>query len=540
MLSACTTSFLEIEPEPAGSQSATSNFPYDPLVYHLDLSILAYQIYGQSLVWPYDPYYEEMAGRRDDVMQNVRDWATKKGREQTATNAGLNSIRGPGVLGGFADNATHDPILYNYSRIDPWNNALTNANGKWTEYLTPRAITGRIKDAYICFRPAGEPVTSVSINKIPVRNKRPSPDASDTLLVFEGGTGDKGEPGRPASQSLMGFVLVRDKANGGFDIHISFRGSRSGSAGRAVIEAFSDGSASGNPDWITDLGYNRLASRQGGAIISTTGRVHRGFAQAMRSILPRLMPCLGKAADLKAGRAPANIYVTGHSLGGALAQVFVSAILQGNQYGPNASGGALPAKLRNWPWRQLKLITYGAPRVGDETFAKALTTTALQSEFFSTEINPIDTKAIKPNDPSIVQRLLDPGRSAGFRVLNSKDPITTEKVAGGKHVGKTVYVNKPNVRDLLPPPDFGAHGQRQIRDLIIASVGGSGVPALAMRSRPMKEINPGRIAGQKGSADEMRKLAASMKTYYAANGIWLDAVSFDRDLELRLSLQSGN
>ena len=538
-ISACTTSLLTVEPETAGEPSPVSTFPYNPLVYHLDLSILAYHIYGQSLVWPYDPYYEEMGDDRNRFMDKVRTWAKIKGRQQAGTRGGIDSYRGPGILSGFADNSTHDPIVYNYSRIDPWNNSLTNANGKWTEYVTPRAITGRIGDVHICYRPVGGSASSVTIEKIPVRHKRASAGAGDTLLAFEGGTGDKGESGRPASQSLMGFVLMREKAGGDFDIHIAFRGSRSGSAGRAVLEAFSDGSASGNPDWITDLGYNRLTSGRGGAAISTVGRVHRGFAQAMKSTLPRLMHCLVRAADLKRGASPTNIYVTGHSLGGALAQVFVSSMLQGNRYGPNASGPALPAKLRGWPWTSVKLVTYGAPRVGDEQFAETLTVKGLQSEFFSTEINPIDTKAINPDDASILPRLLDPLRPAGYRVLNSKDPITTEKVAGGKHVGKTVYVNKPSPRDLLPPPDFSAHGQRQIRDLILAKLGGAGIPELAMLSRPMTEINPGRDASRKGSTEELRKLAAAMKKYYAANGIWLDQAAFDRDLELRLAIESG-
>jgi hypothetical protein len=34
------------------SAGFVSDFPYNPLVYHMDLSILAYQLYAQSLVWP--------------------------------------------------------------------------------------------------------------------------------------------------------------------------------------------------------------------------------------------------------------------------------------------------------------------------------------------------------------------------------------------------------------------------------------------------------------------------------------------------------
>lgn len=541
-LSACANVLTSVDQEPVSLENGDGDFPYHPLVYHLDLSILAYQLYGQSLVWPFDPYYEEMdngKGERARTIQNVQSWLKIKGAEQTRNRAGLNAFRGPGVLIGAADNETHDPILYNYSRIDPWSNALTNAAGTWTEYSTPRKITGQIRDVYVCYRPAGAASSGRSFDRVPDRHNGRTADARDILLAFEGGTGDKGEAGQPASQSLMGFVLARQKSAGGYDLHIAFRGSRSGSAGRAVREAFSDGGATGNPDWITDLGYNRLTSGEGGGHISTVGAVHRGFARSMKSILPNLMHCLNKFAGLKKGVSPDNIYVTGHSLGGALAQDFVAAIHLGNQYGPAGTGAKLPASLRQWPWKQIKLVTYGAPRVGDETFARALTVNVLQSEFFSTSMNPLDRKHLKATDTTILPRLLDPARPAGYRVLNSRDPITSEKVAGGKHVGKTIYVNRPSVRDVLPPPDFSAHEQRQIRDYMIGSLSDQRIPALAMRYRQMDEINPERDEKKKGSPAEMRKLVAAIRTYYTNNGIWFDHAAFERDAELRMKIDEG-
>ena len=66
-ISGCTRS-LEADLSPVSEPItglAQAEFPYHPWVYHLDLSILAYHLYGQSLVWPYDPYYEEHAGRRN-------------------------------------------------------------------------------------------------------------------------------------------------------------------------------------------------------------------------------------------------------------------------------------------------------------------------------------------------------------------------------------------------------------------------------------------------------------------------------------------
>ena len=49
-----TTPQFDVPTEPWAEKDLGS-FPYHPLVYHLDLSILAYHLYGQSLVWPFDP-----------------------------------------------------------------------------------------------------------------------------------------------------------------------------------------------------------------------------------------------------------------------------------------------------------------------------------------------------------------------------------------------------------------------------------------------------------------------------------------------------
>jgi len=539
-LAGCVTALSTGELEDAGNvQTVDLELPYHPLVYHLDLSILAYQIYGQSLVWPFDPYYEEMGQQRAATMSGVKNWAQREGAAQVTQKAGLDGYRGPGVLNGFADNATHDPIIYNYSLINPRANTLTNAAGTWTEYLTPTSITAKIGEVQVCYRTTGAVEGRVSVTKVPLPSGAAEPAQSDTLLAFEGGTGDKGEENRPPSQSLMGFVLVRKKPAGGHDLHIAFRGSRSGSAGRAVVQAFSDDKAKGNPDWITDLGYNRLTSGEGGAHISTVGEVHRGFARSMRSIFPALFRCLEIAGRRMGGTSPDTIYVTGHSLGGALAQMFVAAVLEGNRYGPSAEGRAMPKGLRGWPWTEIKLITYGAPRVGDEEFARNMTVNRLQSEFFSTEINPIDTKALKPNDPKILPRLADKGRPASFRVLHSKDPITTEKVAGGKHIGKTVYVNRPGPLDALPPPDFSAHEQRKIRDGMLKSLGGAQIPDLAIRYRKMKDIVPQRNGRKKGSPEEQLKLAVALKRYYRSKSIPFDYEIFDRNFRLRQQIDQG-
>ena len=69
---------------------------------------------------------------------------------------GMNAYRGPSVLGGFVNNPLHDPILYNYARLHPWSHSnITNADGQWIEYMTPKVTTERIKDVYVAYRKIG-------------------------------------------------------------------------------------------------------------------------------------------------------------------------------------------------------------------------------------------------------------------------------------------------------------------------------------------------------------------------------------------------
>lgn len=413
-LGACAAQMRNTAPPEVARSQDLAGLPYTPLVYHLDLSILAYQLYSQTLAWPFDPYYEDLADRGDDrrlMMDRVRAWAQTPGARQGGPRFG--GYRGPGLLAGFPDNPRSDPIVYRYDRLAPWRPTLSNPSDRWTEFTPPAAITGSIGEVYMCRRPRGRPAGAVAVDRVASRGGT----GGDVLLAFEGATGDKGEPGQPGSQSLIGFVLLRRLPGGGHDIHIAFRGSRSGSAERAIFQGNYTETASGNPDWITDLGWYRIGPGEGAAAISTIGGVHRGFATSMTQTLPQVMACLGRAASLAGGQRPRNIYVTGHSLGGGLAQQFVSAMLLGDRYGPGGAGPAMPARLRNWPWTNVKLITYGAPTAGDQTWAETLTVEALQSVFFGTTLEPVDLKGLAVHDPSIVPRLTDPARPAGYRVL---------------------------------------------------------------------------------------------------------------------------
>jgi hypothetical protein len=505
-------------------------FPYHPVVFELDLAIYAYQLHAQSMVWPIDPFYEEHAGprgtSRETLIALIRAWSE-------ATGPGI--YRGPGVLAGQPDNAALDPIIYDYARIHPWSDAISNNDGRWTEYLTPRAITGRIRDVYVSARATGTSDVVVA-HLVPGRNDADD-DAADVLCVFEGGTGDKGETGQPALYSLMGFVLARDTHDGGYDVHVTFRGSRSGDALRAVTGAFSDKEASGNPDWVTDLGWDAVSASTGAGDITKTGGVHRGFARSMRYELPTAFACLDTIAQLRGGAAPTNIYVTGHSLGGGLAQHFASAVLLGDEYDVEH----MPASVRDWPWRELKLITFSAPRAGDYTWARALSKDALDSDFYDpSPVETVDADAQLVVDPSIAKRLLDASRPAAYRVLISTDPITTTKFGGdGTHTGQTVYVNGTSFIDWIGVVDSADHEPERVRKLMTDAMADQRTPGVAWRYEPLDVLVPDRNAAEMGTPAEMTKLAAGLRRFYADRNEYFDDAAFTRDLDLLFAIERG-
>lgn len=86
-------------------------------------------------------------------------------------------------------------------------------------------------------------------------------------------------------------------------------------------------------EWVQDIKFVPRGWPKG-------GKVHRGFAEALGPLWREM------EADVRALPSPAVF--TGHSLGGAMA--------------------TLAATL----WRPESLITFGSPRVGDETFASLL------------------------------------------------------------------------------------------------------------------------------------------------------------------------
>lgn len=92
-------------------------------------------------------------------------------------------------------------------------------------------------------------------------------------------------------------------------------------------------------DWITNLGSKYYGTKVG------RGRVHHGFATAWRSVRDTVVKLL--ESNHHQDRA---LWLTGHSLGGALATI---------------ASRDLPAK-----YKPFGVHTFGSPRVGDPEFVK--------------------------------------------------------------------------------------------------------------------------------------------------------------------------
>lgn len=143
----------------------------------------------------------------------------------------------------------------------------------------------------------------------------------DAGKVFKGVSGFNGvETGFAAA--------VPKKAGKGNEVVVTVRGTQ-GAMGRS-------------PDWQTN---SLFASAFG----PTGGQVHKGFLSVADSFYDPLARYLGGIANAKNG----IVHLTGHSLGGAIASL-------------------LAAKLKTAGYQSIRLYTFGAPRIGLESFSRGI------------------------------------------------------------------------------------------------------------------------------------------------------------------------
>lgn len=135
---------------------------------------------------------------------------------------------------------------------------------------------------------------------------------------------------------------------------------------QAIVVAFRG--TENSTDWRTDLNFPKVKAM--------FGHVHKGFRSALEAVIPDVLAAVDQMRDNNQ-----ELWITGHSLGGALATL-TTAFYRHQKY--DVSG----------------LYTFGSPRVGDKKF----------DEFFEPNFGRFSFRVVNGND--IVTRV--PPRSFGF------------------------------------------------------------------------------------------------------------------------------
>ncbi|MCA9801289.1 MAG: hypothetical protein KC777_04855 [Cyanobacteria bacterium HKST-UBA02] len=378
-------------------------------VNNLDLCTLAYQLYHQSLCLPLDPWYDLLSrvgsDRRDNICRFTHEYAAQLGGAPAnpVSSSDQGYYSGPNSARGWSDsNLRLDPILTNYRHVDARLPAFTRDGSCFIALRAPAYVTDNIKlieGMRYSMKPGGYPSNNLEL--VPIRQY---PNGEDHLVLFEGGTGVYGSSS-PA-WSLMGFVMMQ-KTPTGYDAHIVFRGSRSGSSLTKTVWNAQDviGAPKGNPDWITDLQSSKQIEQP---LVSRVGKVTKGFAEAIPTMLGPVAACCKYLSQTYP--APEHIYVTGHSLGAGLASQFASAVAQGS------FGDELKQEVVGWPWEQTTLVAFAQPIPGDPAWAASFDKISPSSQHFWVDGDTV----VEASSGTLMGLLIDKGEHVGAQKKLSK------------------------------------------------------------------------------------------------------------------------
>ncbi|THF83667.1 lipase family protein [Cohnella fermenti] len=180
------------------------------------------------------------------------------------------------------------------------------------------------------------------------------------------------------NRESFGFILESDE-----EVVVAFRGTSSTS------------------DWLSDA----IAYQMKFPYAKNAGQTHRGFTQIYKSARADIMEVLHGIGKEK------RIYVTGHSLGGALATLCVMDVAA------------------NCPFRAHGMYSFGSPRVGDPAFVRAYSEAVPNSHRVSNLFDAV------PYLPPTVFRLPRSDKVYEYRHVRTVYPMEFRKrTMSGNHV----------------------------------------------------------------------------------------------------------
>ena len=161
---------------------------------------------------------------------------------------------------------------------------------------------------------------------------------------------------------------------------------------RAIVVSFRGTQGKDLRDWITNLDFDRVET--------PNGLVHCGFNKAVDRVFEDLL-----IAVMKFRTQGQALFLTGHSLGGALATLTTLRLVNAGQ---SVTG----------------LYTFGSPRVGDRTYLDQFNRALGQGVNAGLETAPIDRAFRIVNDEDIVPKL--PFKATGYCHVGKKYRFDTQ------------------------------------------------------------------------------------------------------------------